>query len=63
MKIIKYLGVNLPKETKDLFIQNYKTPRGKHRQNTLRHKLQQDPLLPTSQSNGNKSKNKHMGPN
>ena len=25
MKIIKYLGVNLPKETKDLFIQNYKT--------------------------------------
>ena len=23
---------------------NYKTPRGKHRQNTLRHKSQQDPL-------------------
>ena len=25
MKIIKYLGINLPKETKDLYIQNYKT--------------------------------------
>ena len=25
MKIIKYLGINLPKETKDLFIENYKT--------------------------------------
>ena len=25
MKRIKYLGVNLPKETKDLFIENYKT--------------------------------------
>ena len=24
-KIIKYLGVNLPKETKDLYIENYKT--------------------------------------
>ena len=23
---------------------NYKTPRGEHRQNTLRHKSQQDPL-------------------
>ena len=23
---------------------NYKTPRGKHRQNTLQHKPQQDPL-------------------
>ena len=30
---------------------------------TLRHKSQQDPLWPTSQSNGNKSKNKQMGPN
>ena len=37
---------------------NHKTPRGKHWQNTLRHKSQQDPLWPTSQSNGNKSKNK-----
>ena len=35
-----------------------KTPRGEHRQNTLWHKSQQDPLCPTSQSNGNKSKNK-----
>ena len=34
-----------------------------NRQNTLRHKSQQDPLWPTSQSNGNKSKNKQMGPN
>ena len=25
MKIIKYLGINLPKETKDLYIKNYKT--------------------------------------
>ena len=25
MKRIKYLGINLPKETKDLYIQNYKT--------------------------------------
>ena len=51
-KWIKDLNVNL----------NYKTPRGKHRQNT-RHKSQQDPLWPTSQSNGNKSKNKQMGSN
>ena len=34
-----------------------------NRQNTLRHKSQQDPLWPTFQSNGNKSKNKQMGPN
>ena len=25
MKRIKYLGINLPKETKDLYIKNYKT--------------------------------------
>ena len=25
MKIIKYLEINLPKETKDLYIENYKT--------------------------------------
>ena len=25
-KRIKYLGINLPKETKDLYIENYKTP-------------------------------------
>ena len=24
-KIVKYLGIDLPKETKDLYIQNYKT--------------------------------------
>ena len=42
---------------------NYKTPRGEHRQNTLRHESQQDPLGPTSQNIGNKSKNKQMGHN
>ena len=26
MKRIKYLGINLPKETKDLYIENYKEP-------------------------------------
>ena len=26
MKRIKYLGTNLPKEAKDLYIENYKTP-------------------------------------
>ena len=36
---------------------------GKHRQNTLWHKSQQDPQWPTSQQNGNKSKSKQMGPN
>ena len=30
---------------------------------TLWHKSQQDPLWPTSQSNGNKNKNKQMGSN
>ena len=25
-KRIKYLGINLPKKTKDLYIENYKTP-------------------------------------
>ena len=25
MKTIKYLGINIPKETKDLYIENYKT--------------------------------------
>ena len=25
MKIIKHFGINLPKETKDLYIENYKT--------------------------------------
>ena len=26
MKIIKYLGIKLPKETKELYAENYKTP-------------------------------------
>ena len=30
---------------------------------TLWHKSQQDRLWPTSQTNGNKTKNKQMGPN
>ena len=34
----------------------HKTLRGKHRQTTPWHKSQQDPLWPTSQSNGNKNK-------
>ena len=34
-----------------------------NRQNSLWHKSQQDPLWPTSQNIGNKSKNKQMGPN
>ena len=42
---------------------NYKIPRGEHRQKTLWHKSQQDPLWPTSQNIGNKNKNKQMGPN
>ena len=42
---------------------NYKTPRGEHRQDTLRHTSQQDPLWPTSQNIGNNSKNKQMGSN
>ena len=39
---------------------NYKTPRGEHRQNTLRHTSQQDPLWSTSKNIGNKSKNKQI---
>ena len=42
---------------------NYKTPRGEHRQNTLQHKSQQDPLSSTSQNIGNKTKNKQKGSN
>ena len=34
-------------------LETYKTPRGKHRQNTLWQKSQQDPLWPTSLSLGN----------
>ena len=37
--------------------------RGKHRKNTLWHKSQEDLFWSTSYSNGNKNKNKQMGPN
>ena len=40
-----------------------KTLRGKHRQNTLWHKLQRYLFWSVSQSNGNKNKNKQMRPN
>ena len=36
MKKIKYLGINLPKETKDLYIENYKTLMKEIRDNTNR---------------------------
>jgi len=37
MTRIKYLGINLPKETKDLYIGNYKTDeRKKKRKSSLR---------------------------
>ena len=49
-------------ETSKRKTRNYKTPRGEHRQNTLWHTSQQDPLWPTSQNIGNQSKNKQMGP-
>ena len=34
MKRIKYLGINLPKETKDLYIENYKTLMKEIKENT-----------------------------
>ena len=36
MKRIKYLGINLPKETKDLYIENYKTLMKESKDNTNR---------------------------
>ena len=48
-KRIKYLGIYLLKETKDLYIENYKT---------LVKEMKEDPLWPTSQNIGNKSKNR-----
>ena len=36
MKRIKYLGINLPKETKDLYIENYKTLRKEIKDDTNR---------------------------
>ena len=36
MKIIKYLGIYLPKETKDLYIENYKTLMKKIKEDTNR---------------------------
>ena len=36
MKRIKYLGINLPKETKDLYIKNYKTLMKENKDDTNR---------------------------
>ena len=35
-KRIKYLGINLPEETKDLYIENYKTMMKEHKDDTNR---------------------------
>ena len=35
-KRIKYLGINLPKETKDLYVENYKTLRKEIKDDTNR---------------------------
>ena len=34
-KRIKYLGINLPKETKDLYIENYKTLKKKSKRTEI----------------------------
>ena len=39
MKRIKYLGINLPKETKDLYIENYKTLMKEIKDDTNRWKI------------------------
>ena len=36
MERIKYLGINLPKETKDLYIENYKTLMKENKEDTNR---------------------------
>jgi len=38
-KIIKYLGIYLPKETKDLYIENYKTLVKEIKENTDRWRI------------------------
>ena len=38
MRRIKYLGINLPKETKDLYIENYKTLMKEIKEDTNRWK-------------------------
>ena len=42
--------------------EHYKTSREKHRQNTLLHKSQQYLFQSIFQNDGNKNKNKQMGP-
>ena len=42
MKRIKYLGINLPKETKDLYIENYKSLMKEIKEDTNRRKIYHD---------------------
>ena len=58
MKRIKYLGINLSKETKDLYIENYKTPVKEIKEDTNRwrnmymdQKNQYSGNMQTTQSN------------
>ena len=44
MKRIKYLGINLPKETKDLYIENYKTPMKETRSDQISRSVVSDSL-------------------